>query len=168
MGNHKRIATGITPTLHQAGQQNRGLTATELAVCREMGLSPDEYREANPVEPTSAERGAVNQGLSDAELAVCRGMGLSAEAYRQANPKEGSTQELEALIAEGLRDGRIFGPETARWLRQQGLAACRSHLAGMSSTAALKHGLSDAELVVCRRMGLSPEAYRQANYSNDQ
>lgn len=163
MDNHKRITTGMTAIPLQTSQRQDSLTATELAVCRETGLSPEEYRQANPTEPAGGRHAAGGQGLNDAELAVCRGMGLSAEAYRQANREDGSPQELETLISEGLRDGRIAGPATAEWLRKQGVAACRSHLARAPSVEALKHGLSDEELAVCRSMGLSPEAYRRAN-----
>lgn len=166
MGNHKTNTIGMTAVPLNANQAAETLTATELAVCRETGVSPEEYRQANHPEATSAERGAADLGLSEAELAVCRGMGLRVESYRQANPKDGSPQELEALIAQGLRDGRIAGPETARWLQQQGVAACRSHLARVPGAEALKHGLNDAELAVCRNMGLSPEAYRDANTSD--
>ncbi|MCG6659298.1 hypothetical protein HOP52_16185 [Halomonas campisalis] len=162
MDNHKRIATGMAAFPLQTGQQRGRLSDAELAVCREMGLSPEEFCQANPVEPTQADR-----SLNDVELAVCKAMGLSSEAYRQANPEDDSPQEIEALIAEGLRDGRIAGPATATWLRQQGVAACRSHLTRVPGTEALKHGISDAELAVCRRMGLSPAAYRRANSNNE-
>lgn len=195
MGNHQRIATGTTAIPLQTRPKNGGLSATELAVCREVGISPEAYREANqavtPVGERSeancglseselavcraagvspeafrkssreAERTRVDQGLSEAELAVCRSMGLSAEAFHKANQGLGSAQELEALISEGERDGRIAGPATAAWLRQQGLAACREHLTKVSSATAVEHGLSGEELAVCRRMALDPEAYRR-------
>ncbi|NAW33238.1 phage protease [Halomonas alimentaria] len=91
----------------------------------------------------------------------------------------GDTAELDGLIEAGLKDGRIPGKATADWLREQGLAACKAHLAGAPSIAALKGpqtqgrapegddaakgALSEAELAVCKAMGLTPEAYRAAN-----
>jgi len=91
----------------------------------------------------------------------------------------GDSAELDRLIEEGLQDGRIPGQATADWLRSQGLAACKAHLEGAPSIAALKGtqtggkppegddkakgALSDAELAVCKAMGLTPEAYRAAN-----
>lgn len=90
-----------------------------------------------------------------------------------------NTAELDALIKEGLNDGRIPGKATADWLREQGIAACKAHLDGAPSIAALKTtqtqgkppegnkakdgALTDEELAVCKSMGLSPEAYRKAN-----
>lgn len=90
-----------------------------------------------------------------------------------------NTAELEALITEGLADGRIPGKATADWLRTQGLAACKAHIEGAPSIAALKAtqtqgkqpeetqsndgALTDAELAVCKAAGLTPEQYRAAN-----
>ena len=89
----------------------------------------------------------------------------------------GDTAELDGLIETGLKDGRIPGKATADWLRSQGLAACKAHLAGAPSIAALKGpqtggkppegddkpGLNDAELAVCKATGITPETYRAAN-----
>ena len=90
------------------------------------------------------------------------------------------TAELDALIKEGLDDGRIAGKATADWLRTQGIAACKAHVAGAPSIAALKTTqtqgkppegaevkgdgkLNETELAVCKSMGLTPEQYRAAN-----
>ncbi|MGO2147359.1 hypothetical protein [Halomonas sp.] len=107
--------------------------------------------------------------LTATELAVCQQMGITPEAYQQANSDGGDSQELEMLIAAGRQDGRIHGPQTEAWLRQQGVAACRSYLDKQPGTSAqaLKNGLTDTELAVCRSMGLSPEAYRNANTSKN-
>jgi len=92
----------------------------------------------------------------------------------------GNTAELDALIKQGLDDGRIPGEATADWLREQGLAACKAHLEGAPSIAALKTTqtqgkppegietkgdgkLNETELAVCKAMGLTPEQYRAAN-----
>ncbi|MCE7520328.1 phage protease [Halomonas titanicae] len=95
--------------------------------------------------------------------------------------KAGSeTAELDALIKEGLDDGRIPGQKTADWLRKQGIAACKAHLDGAPSIAALKTTqtqgkppegaevkgdgkLTETEIAVCSSMGISHEAYRKAN-----
>lgn len=90
-----------------------------------------------------------------------------------------NTAELDALIHEGLDDGRIPGKATADWLRAQGVAACKAHLDGAPSIAALKatqtagkppagdkandDALSVEELAVCKSMGMTPEQYRAAN-----
>ncbi|HBS17265.1 MAG TPA: protease (I) and scaffold (Z) protein [Halomonas sp.] len=91
-----------------------------------------------------------------------------------------NTAELDALIKEGLEDGRIPGKATADWLRVQGIAACKAHLDGAPSIAALKTTqtqgkppegsevkgdgkLNETELAVCKSMGLTPEQYRAAN-----
>ncbi|AQU85181.1 hypothetical protein B2G49_12115 [Halomonas sp. 'Soap Lake  len=90
-----------------------------------------------------------------------------------------NTAELDALIKEGLDDGRIPGQATADWLRVQGIAACKAHLEGAPSIAALKATqtqgkppentkakdgeLTEAELAVCKFTGLTAEQYRAAN-----
>ncbi len=88
--------------------------------------------------------------------------------------------EMERLIKEGLDDGKIFGPAYADHLRAQGLAALKAHLDGAPSIAALKTTqtqgkppegaetkgdgeLTDAELAVCKGMGLTAEQYSAAN-----
>lgn len=94
--------------------------------------------------------------------------------------KSGSdAAELDTLIAAGLKDGRIPGQATADWLKQQGLAACKSYLQDAPAIAALKgstqtggkppasdaqtDALTAEELAVCKSMGISPDAYRAAN-----
>ncbi|KGE77655.1 hypothetical protein FP66_08480 [Halomonas salina] len=95
----------------------------------------------------------------------------------------GDAQEMDRLIEEGLKDGRIAGKATADWLKGQGMAALKAHLEDAPSIAALKgdtqtggkapqgggeggkgpHGLSEQELAVCKATGISPEDYRKAN-----
>ncbi|GEK71591.1 MULTISPECIES: phage protease [Halomonas] len=99
----------------------------------------------------------------------------------------GEDQEMERLIDEGMKDGRIAGKATADWLKAQGLAALKAHLEDAPSIAALKgstqtagkapqgdgeggkgpHGLSDEELAVCKATDISPEDYRKANPVDD-
>lgn len=88
-----------------------------------------------------------------------------------------TTAELDTLLDDGLKDGRIPGQATADWLKPQGLAACKAYLAGAQPIAALrgqqtanrqtedgKSGkLSEAELAVCRASGVSEAEYRKHN-----
>lgn len=96
-----------------------------------------------------------------------------------ATLKAGSdAAQLDALIEEGLADGRIAGKATADYLRTQGLAALKAHLDDTPSIAALKTTqtkgkapeggkgegeLTAEELAVCKNMGLDPKAYKEAN-----
>jgi phage I-like protein len=88
------------------------------------------------------------------------------------------TAQIEALIKEGMDDGRIAGKATAEWLRSQGLAALKAHLADAPSLAALKgtqtqgkppkadteNGeLSEAEMAVCKNMGIDPKTWKESN-----
>lgn len=88
------------------------------------------------------------------------------------------TSEVERLIKEGMDDGRIAGKATADWLRTQGLVALKAHLDDAPSLAALKGiqtkgkppegddkdgELSEAELAVCKNMGIDPKAYKETN-----
>lgn len=95
--------------------------------------------------------------------------------------KAGSeTVEVDRLIEEGMKDGRIPGKATADWLRGQGLAALKVHLKDAPGIAALKAQqtagkapdganqkrdgeLTQEELAVCKRMGIKPEDYKTAN-----
>jgi phage I-like protein len=89
------------------------------------------------------------------------------------------TAALDRLIEEGLADGRIAGQATADYLRGQGLAVLKAHLADAPSVAALQGktqtggkkpdgagqdagALTAAELAVCKGMGLTPEQYQAA------
>lgn len=92
---------------------------------------------------------------------------------------QGETAELERLIKEGLDDGRIAGKATADWLRKQGLTALKAHLDDAPSLAALKGTqtqgkkpegtdaddgeLTEAELAVCKNMGIDPKTYKEVN-----
>lgn len=91
------------------------------------------------------------------------------------------TGEIERLIEEGLKDGRIPGKATADHLRTQGLAALKAHLADSPSIAALKatqtqgkkpdgDGKGDGqltaeEIAVCKAQGLTHEAFLAAKKS---
>lgn len=91
----------------------------------------------------------------------------------------GEQAEVDRLIEDGLKDGRIAGQATADWLRKQGLAALKAHLKDSAPVAALtatqtdgrkpKGGgrkedgeLSEEELAVCKNMGIDPKTYKGA------
>lgn len=122
---------------------------------------------------------AKSSGAPDMSLYVPRAVYDEAKKQVAALSANGSAAELDKLIEEGLKDGRIPGKATADWLKGQGLAACKAHLEGAPSIAALtttqtrsqppkdqerdKQKLSETELAVCRASGLTPEEYRKAN-----
>lgn len=125
----------------------------------------------------AAKAGAAKPDMSQfVPLAVYQEQGQQLAALRAS----AGESELDKLLDDGLKDGRIPGKATADWLKPQGLAACRAYLEGAQPIAALrgsqtggkkpgdeevakKGQLSDAELAVCRSMGLSPEEYRKHN-----
>ena len=58
------------------------LTETQIAVCRAMGVAPDDY--ARQLEKDQADKAAALQaqnGLSKEQLAVCRAMGIDPKDY---------------------------------------------------------------------------------------
>lgn len=131
-------------------------------------------------QPTEAVAALKASGTTPPDMSQYVPVAVYQETTQQlAALKAGSqTAELDTLIKEGIEDGRIPGQATADWLRKQGLAACKAHLEGAPSIAALKttqtggnppkddqrkDDLSDAELAVCKSMGLTPEQYRKAN-----
>lgn len=133
---------------------------------------------AKPSEAVAALKAKADAAPADLTDYVPKAVYQEAAQQLAALKAGGETAEIDRLIEEGLQDGRIPGQATADWLRAQGLAACKAHLKDAPSVAALKasqtggkppaeeksqDALSDAELAVCKSMGLSPEAYRQAN-----
>ncbi|MFV2949677.1 phage protease [Pseudomonas japonica] len=134
----------------------------------------DEQIAAKTQEVAAAKAGAA----PDLSKYVPRAVYDEAQKQVAALSANGSAAELDKLIDEGLKDGRIAGKATADWLKSQGLAACKAHLEGAPSIAALtasqtrsrapegkggKDKLTDADLAVCRSLGITPEAYRKAN-----
>ena len=136
--------------------------------------------DAKPAEAVAALK--ASSATAPADMSQYVPMDVYQETTQQlAALKAGSeTAELDALIKEGLEDGRIPGQKTADWLRKSGLAACKAHLAEAPSIAALKttqtqgkppegaetkgdDQLTAAELAVCKAAGLTPEQYRAAN-----
>ncbi|SDK31812.1 phage protease [Billgrantia gudaonensis] len=164
---------------------------TELAALKASASEAKALREAlelkdddKPEEAVAALKAKADSAKPDMSQYVPKSVYVET-AQQLAALKAGSeTAEVDRLIDEGLKDGRIPGKATADWLREQGLAALKAHLEDAPSIAALKGGtqtagkapkgegaqgqegeLSEEELAVCKNMGLSPEDYRTANAS---
>ncbi|HEY8035218.1 MAG TPA: phage protease [Methylobacter sp.] len=86
--------------------------------------------------------------------------------------------QIEKLIEDGVKTGRIIGAASKQWLTDMGkkdIAALQGYLdvaqpiaalSGMQTTGkkppAADDQLSDEELAVCRQMQIDPEAYKQS------
>ena len=141
----------------------------------ELGANAD----AKPAEAVAALKASSGSAPADMSQYVPKEVYEETTQQLAALKANSNTAELDALIKEGLDDGRIPGQKTADWLRKQGIAACKAHLDGAPSIAALrttqtqgkppentqaKDGeLNEAELAVCKAMGLTAEQYRAAN-----
>lgn len=127
-------------------------------------------------EVAAAKASAAKPNMADfVPLAVFQEQTQQLAALRASH----GTSELDKLIQEGLDDGRIGGKATAAWLKDQGLAACKSFLAGAVPIAALSgtqtngrkpkgeetqgDDLTEAELAVCKNTGIDPAEYRKHN-----
>ena len=150
--------------------------ADAKALREELGANDD----AKPAEAVAALKASSATTPLDMSLYVPIEVYQETTQQLAALKANSNTAELEALIIEGLNDGRIAGKATADWLRTQGIAACKAHVAGAPSIAALKTTqtqgkppegaetkgdgkLTETELAVCKSMGISPEKYREAN-----
>ena len=150
--------------------------ADAKALRKELGANDD----AKPAEAVAALKASSATAAPDMTQFVPVAVYQETTQQLAALKENSNTTELEALITEGLNDGRIAGKATADWLRTQGIAACKAHVAGAPSIAALKTTqtqgkapegaetkgdgqLTETELAVCKSMGLTPEQYRAAN-----
>lgn len=133
---------------------------------------------ANAEQAVAAARAAAAPDMSQF---VPRAVLDEAQQQLAALRAQGEVNQLDSLIEQGLKDGRIAGKATADWLKGQGLAACRSYLKDAPPLAALNatqtegkkpeggpkgaktSELSAAEVAVCRSMGLSAEEFRKYN-----
>lgn len=160
---------------------------TAIAALKSAQADADAYRKAlGAKDGTKPEEAVAALKASSAAAPVDMSQYVPMAVYQETTQQlaalkaNSNTAELEALITEGLNDGRIAGKATADWLRTQGIAACKAHLEGAPSIAALKTTqtqgkppegaeakgdgkLTDTELAVCKSMGLTPEQYRAAN-----
>ncbi|WP_312929110.1 phage protease [Stutzerimonas nitrititolerans] len=112
---------------------------------------------------------------------VPRAVYVEAQQQIAALSAGSSAAELDKLIEDGLKDGRIPGQATADWLKPQGIAACKAYLKGATPIAALRGSqtegrkpteeqeqgqgddLSEAELAACKATGVAPADYRKSN-----
>lgn len=133
-------------------------------------------------ESTQAIAAAKAGGKPDMSQYVPIGVYQEAQGQIAALRSSGNTAELDKLLDDGLKDGRIPGKATADWLKPQGIAACKAYLAGATPIAALRGNqttersltadrksekLSDAELAVCKATGVAPADYRKHNPVED-
>lgn len=147
---------------------------TELAALRE-GLEVEE--DGNAVEAVAALKTKAADTKPDMNKYVPKEVYEESQQQLAALKSTGDEAQMDALIKEGLDDGRIAGKATAKYLRGQGLAALKAHLEDAPSIAALKgtqtqgkkpeadedSELSAEALAVCKNMGISPEDYKKAN-----
>lgn len=158
---------------------------TALAALKASAAEADAFRQAlgakddaKPADAVAALKASTATTAPDMSQYVPRTVYDEQGMQLAALKASSHTAELDALIKEGLDDGRIPGKATADWLRAQGVAACKAHLEGAPSIAALKATqtagkppeseaekgqLSESELAVCKATGLTPEQYRAAN-----
>lgn len=181
---HVSIPGGSAPETTQETPEVNELLKKMLAA---LGL-PETTSEADAVAALSALKTTAD--ASTAQIAALKSAAPDLSKYvpkevfdetraQLAALKAGAdTAEVDRLIEEGLADGRIAGQATADYLRAQGLAALKSHLADAPNIAALKgiqtkgkapegedkdkDDLTAAELAVCKASGLTPEQYKAA------
>lgn len=84
--------------------------------------------------------------------------------------------QLEALIADGLKTGKIIKGDHEAWARKQSVAALSAYLNATSGIAALsasqtqgkppvvdqEHGLTEEEVAVCTATGVAPKDFAAA------
>lgn len=159
---------------------------TAIAALKAAKADADAFRtalgakdDAKPEDAVAALKASSASAPVDMSQYVPKAAHEEALAVLRSGVVANEAAEIERLIKEGLDDGKIFGPAYADHLRAQGLAALKAHLEGAPSIAALKTTqtqgkppesaqakdgeLNDAELAVCKGMGLTAEQYRAAN-----
>lgn len=176
----------LIQTLGLAAEATDEQIDTAIAALKAAQADAEEFRtalgakdDAKPAEAVAALK-ATSAVAADMNLYVPKAVYEETTQQLAALKASSNAAELDALIKEGLDDGRIPGQKTADWLRTQGIAACKAHLDGAPSIAALKttqtqgkppegaetkgdDKLTETELAVCKGTGISPEAYRKAN-----
>ena len=177
----------LIKTLGLAAEATDEQIDTAIAALKAAKADADAFRtelgakaDAKPAEAVAALKASSTPAAPDMSQYVPKAVFEETTQQLAALKANSQNAELDALISEGLDDGRIAGEATADWLRTQGLAACKAHLEGAPSIAALKatqtqgkppegsqmkgdDKLTDTELAVCKSMDISPEAYRKAN-----
>lgn len=83
---------------------NTSLSAEEIAVCKNLNISEEDYIRANALNDNHQTKQSV---LSASELAVCKSLNISEEDYIKANVKEvNSLQQME----KGQRNSAVYWP----------------------------------------------------------
>jgi phage I-like protein len=144
-----------------------------------LGL-PEDTTEANAIKAVAAlKTGNDQMAALRAELGLKDGEDAKpAIAALKAAPAVGVPQPVYDELKAQLAVLKASGED---WLRGQTVAVLKSHLADAAPLAALKglqtagkapekkatdgNGLNDADLAVCKQMGISPEDYAKANAS---
>jgi phage I-like protein len=149
-----------------------GLIKAKADAAQAVAAAKDESEKAL----AAAKAGGAKPDMSQfVPLAVYQEQGTQLAALRAGS----GAAELDKLIDDGLKDGRIPGQATADWLKPQGLAACKAYLDGATPIAALRgsqtdgrkppevdkkdDALNESELAVCKAMGMDPVEYRKHN-----
>lgn len=170
------LANDATDEQIQKGLAALKAGAQQAKTLREaLGVKDDD----KPEDAVAALKSQATGGQPDMTQFVPKAVYDETAQQLAALKANGDTAEMDRLVEEGLKDGRIAGKATADWLKAQGLAALKAHLKDAPSVAALKGTqtdgkapsadkgkegeLSDADLAVCKAMGISPEDYRKAN-----
>ncbi|MBL1267645.1 MAG: hypothetical protein COA87_007835 [Halomonas sp.] len=177
----------LIQTLGLAAEATDEQIDTAIAALKAAKTDADAFRtalgakdDAKPAEAVAALKASSATAPADMSQYVPKDVYEETTQQLAALKANSNTAELDALIKEGLEDGRIPGKKTADWLRTQGIAACKAHLDGAPSIAALRTtqtqgkapegtetkgdgALNETELAVCKSMGLTPEQYRAAN-----
>lgn len=177
----------LIQTLGLAAEATDEQIDTAIAALKSAQADAEAFRQAlgakddaKPAEAVAALKASSATAAPDMSQYVPKAVYDEQGTQLAALKANSNTAELDGLIKEGLEDGRIPGKATADWLRVQGIAACKAHLDGAPSIAALKatqtqgkqpeggavsdgEKLSEAELAVCKSMGISTEQYRAAN-----
>lgn len=156
----------------QALTAGKNATGQLAALRAELGIGGED----EPVAAVAALKSKAS-GAVDASQFVPKEVFAEVQGQLAALKANSESAEIDALIREGMDDGRIAGQATAKWLKSQGLAALKAHLSDAPSIAALKamqtNGrnqeadadkgqLSAPELAVCKAMGIAPEEYSKA------
>lgn len=171
------LAADASDDAIQAALKAAAQATTDLAALRtELELKDGEEAKAAI---TALKTKASKTAEPDMRQYVPKEVHEETRAQLTALKGQGEEAEVERLIKEGLDDGRIAGKATADWLRKQGLTALKAHMEDAPSVAALKGTqtkgkkpeeteagdgeLTEAELAVCKNMGIDPKTYKEAN-----
>jgi phage I-like protein len=143
------------------GHGASGLTEEEVAVCRSMGISHDQFRASKSGAPSAALNsgrsaagvapgagGYSASGLTEEDLAVCRSMGISQDQFLANKNGTPSAALSSAHSAAGGAPGA--GGYNANSLSEADLAVCRSMGISQEDFLASKNGTPFTRLSAAR------------------